>query len=879
MIKIQTLFTLDRFWAPSYRFFPSSLANQLRKTQDSLEPTIGFVKFSPMKRFFSVVARRPGIAIGLGLIGTAIEPAPAAEPSAYPGPVIPVTIRVTETEPVEALQTLARLTGMNFILRGFDERKLRLTPIDESASVEDALYEMFPGGIELTYIRATTILIEPVTPPRGDRRACSADCATFKTQRIEPDIIVTSSKRRETYASYPGAVSVLDREFLRDSAIVDLRQTVGRFSNLAAGNTGDAAIDALSYSVRGVSGSGAISLYIDDTPVPESLSPYLTNISRIEFVRGARGALHGANSLAGVVKIVTAPPQNAPAYDGAFTVGATRGGGVNAGVEGLAGAPFGNGRGAVSLAGYYQREAGFHDRTYRLPTPGRTENIGERRIGGGRLNTTFDANETLNVSTLLWFQQTNLQGYSLSDNRPDNLVQARLFDLDEPGSDRWGVASLSLTVRSDDWRLKSSTSYFHRRVREAEDISDNTFAAAPIDSPFPLLVSDTADTTSWIQELRLDRENAGPFNFSLGFFYRAENVKSRLLPVVIPAEASSALTADSLLVSFDARQRQKEASLYGDVNWRVAPRMTLRASARAFFTAVDSERAQAGAIFEDVQGDVAKSQEDFGVAPSFSAHYEYSEPLSLYGSIRKGFRFGGVNFPAPERACRPDIDQLGLGLDTLSDYETDETWTYEIGFKYHDTSSGVRLSLAGYLVNWNDLQRRFFLRCGFPLIANTGKIRNMGFDLDAVIPFTDYISIDASVGYLSTRRTDEIENLTPKDAIENAPAWTGALGATGSYPLTTNLFVFASVGARYVGESFSNLSDPTDPRSRDRYTLVNVSAGIENDAWRVSLTMDNLLNRIVNLSDTRPISVENPSRIRLSTSRPRTVTLRVARRF
>ncbi|WP_157220003.1 TonB-dependent receptor [Flavisphingomonas formosensis] len=132
------------------------------------------------------------------------------------------------------------------------------------------------------------------------------------------DIIVTATRRSETLASVPLAISVVGGETLARSGVVDLRQLIQLSPSLLVSSTQSEAA-AAQARIRGIGTVGdnpglesSVALFIDGvyrSRTGMGLSE-LGAIDRIEVLRGPQGTLFGRNASAGLIHVITAKPQS-----------------------------------------------------------------------------------------------------------------------------------------------------------------------------------------------------------------------------------------------------------------------------------------------------------------------------------------------------------------------------------------------------------------------------------------------------------------------------------------------------------------------------------------------------------------------------------------
>ena len=122
---------------------------------------------------------------------------------------------------------------------------------------------------------------------------------TIKTYQMGEVIITSSTKETNAFKSIPGAVSVISPQSIAGRQIHSLKD-VGAF------------IPNFIY-IRGIgarSSGQSIGLYIDNMPyLDKSVFDFeLTDIQRIEVLRGPQGTLYGRNAMGGIINIYTISP-------------------------------------------------------------------------------------------------------------------------------------------------------------------------------------------------------------------------------------------------------------------------------------------------------------------------------------------------------------------------------------------------------------------------------------------------------------------------------------------------------------------------------------------------------------------------------------------
>src|SRR4029078_4690709 len=140
-------------------------------------------------------------------------------------------------------------------------------------------------------------------------------------------IEVTTSKLAEPVAQTPAMVSVISGEELRAPRAVDLRTALSLVAGVDIAPGGDAGPAASGPGMWGLREFDAVLLVVDGITsrggVNEAMTTLdLTNVERIEVLRGAAPVMYGATSFVGVIHVIHRQPGSRTDGTGEYRLGA-----------------------------------------------------------------------------------------------------------------------------------------------------------------------------------------------------------------------------------------------------------------------------------------------------------------------------------------------------------------------------------------------------------------------------------------------------------------------------------------------------------------------------------------------------------------------------
>lgn len=634
------------------------------------------------------------------------------------------------------------------------------------------------------------------------------------------EIIVTADFRERTVNELPASVSVLNAEFVRQSAVQHFEELINVIPNLNWSGDGHR---ARYFQIRGVgeleqyegAPNPSIGFLIDDIDF-SGIGTVATmfDVDSVEVLRGSQGSRYGANALGGLIYVRSAAPsaerngrvQLTAGDDDAIAVGLAFGGAIDA-----------DEKTTFRISAQKHESDGFRRNRYlnRDDTNGRDESA----IRFGLRHTpsaTFEANLSILYSDI----NDGYDAFAL-DNSYDMLS-------DKPGKDAQRSTGASLRFDWSALDLMSVTSV-------------TTFADSDIDFSFD---ADWGNTGSWApvtydyissskrkrqtasQELRVASNDAGRLfggttEWLVGLY--VQDLEDELQTVNLGDYYDPFYDfADSLDDRFGSHYDATSTALFGqlesDINETTRLGFGLRVEHRS--TGYSDTAALAAGPSETMWGGEVSLSHDHGPG------------LTSFVRLSKGYKAGGFN--------------LGSVPPGRRDYDEERLWSVEAGIKSSLAGGALALNAALFYSRRDDQQVRtsFQLVPGDPasfvfFTDNAAQGRTLGAEAELRWFVSDAWEIYANAGWLDAS-FDEF--LAPQGDLggrdqAHAPAYTIATGA--AYRNVNGFFARLDVTA--IDAFYFDVSH--DQRSQ-AYELLHARVGYEGDSWLLSLWARNLLDEI-----------------------------------
>ncbi|HLA72608.1 MAG TPA: TonB-dependent receptor [Steroidobacteraceae bacterium] len=458
------------------------------------------------------------------------------------------------------------------------------------------------------------------------------------------EVVVTAQLRERTLNDLPASVTVLDAHTLEVAGVQHFQDVLGLVPNL---NWSAGTSRPRYFQLRGIgeleqwqgAPNPSVGFLIDGIDFSGVGMPAtLSDVERIEVLRGPQGTAYGANALAGLIAINTHAPDRTPDADANLTLGdyGTRG------ANGVLGGPIGDGEAAWRLVAGNYRSDGFRRDTYlhRDDTNGYNESNARFRLHA-------QPAENLRADvTAMWVDLDN--GYDAF-----SIDNSRVSLADQPGQDT--QLAHALAVRLD----YSGATSFDVVSRSSAGVSRSVYSfdgdwgndrAWGVNAPYDYFQRFDRKRSTLSEDLRLvsraSVERGAAWSWLAGAY---------LLRTDEDVQQHDFYNGDTL-VDMSSDYRATNLAGYGELEFRVGAATVLSVGARG-------ERRSAD--YQDSDG-AAFSPDETMYGGSLSLRHAAGVGRSVYATLARGYKAGGFNIgadvPADRRSFESEfLDSLELG--------------------------------------------------------------------------------------------------------------------------------------------------------------------------------------------------------------------------
>ena len=658
------------------------------------------------------------------------------------------------------------------------------------------------------------------------------------------EIMVTATKREASIYEVPIAVSAFRGEDLAKQGIVDIVD-VGKFvpnlniTQFSAGHnsSANAFIRGIGLQDHLITTDPGVSVYVDGVYLGRQVGQNwnLSNLERVEVLRGPQGTLYGRNSIGGAINIITKTPGIDPGAKVSVEIG-TRGR--------LNGDFYGDmalsDELAVSVTGGYKNRDGIGDFP-NLPNAG--VEVGEMTEVYARLAMRYEPSDdfSLVITADANDGEGGLRPYTTlidelgADCRatePDPTVcltvnggpNGAVYDAgyrnsdlaSDPYDNNTGQASQAI-VTNEAWGISVTADYAfsdslatkviasHRSSEYKSGLDDDGFNDDYLSFP----ETGDADQTSF--EVQLNG-GMGDWDFVSGLYYFKEDGGNIQDPT----------TFQTFPGFFILEQEVTSVAVFGNIGYNVSDDFRISGGLRVTNDEKD--------VVANVSTGFFGASEDFDeVSWELAANYTLSGGLNVYGAIQNGYQSG--QFPA-----RPYCLFGGTVTGCLEASDNITAINYEVGIKGQPFER-LQMSAALFFTQYDDLpyQVSETSGAGFNTFNRIVEQESFGFEWESTMFLSDTFLFHATLGYIDVD-VDEQDGVKP--AAPLTPELTFSISPEMRVPMNGGGEVVLRADYSYRDEMFGEPNSLPGRFTRiDSRGLINfdISYHSADESWSAAL--------------------------------------------
>jgi len=594
------------------------------------------------------------------------------------------------------------------------------------------------------------------------------------------EVVVTAQKREQNAQETPLAISTFDAQALEDQGVSDIEDVSVYVPNVQISETPGGSTGA-TIGIRGsvtinpaVTWEPTVGIYIDGVFIAKNIGGLfdVSEIERLEILRGPQGTLYGKNTIGGAVNLVTRKPSGDAR--GKVRVGAGNYGSRNIFLS-VDSDSYLDDKLKLNIAIDKKDRDGFYDNNARA---GAVTEFKELDSLAGRVAALYDIADDMQLYyTFDRSKKDNTPSFGQATGAADDFERQDEGSLDGAKyekSESLGHALHFDWQLNDNVMLKSISAYREMMFDDSNDY-DGT--------PFTFFHTERhVDQEQRSQEFQFIG-SVGSIDFVAGIFYFNEDAESEN-PFEVYVDPDTPTDVSDDFVSTIRNTYGVESTsiaVYSHADWHVTEALTITGGIR--WTREDKDFH----VEHPDSVDMATFQPDFpnvsvddtwtNTSPMLAVSYIWDESITTYAKVAQGWKAGGFN-GEPQTSAIAQIP-----------YDEETVIAYEVGMKSRWLNNRLQANVAVFQNEIEDLQVSSFL-LPYSQLTNAGEATVKGYEIELLAAVTEAVTLNINYGYL--------------DAEYNEFVFFDGLGSGQNIDIAdTALFQYApeekfSLGAEYV---------------------------------------------------------------------------------
>lgn len=673
------------------------------------------------------------------------------------------------------------------------------------------------------------------------------------------EVIVTSQRRAQSLQDVPISITAFTDKDIASNNFQGIGDYFFRAPNVSFTSTGSR--DRKEISIRGITNqlssdndvrASTFGFYIDEFNVSTgTVNPPILDVERIEILRGPQGTFFGRNSIGGAINMTTKMPNDqffseASADFSTFNT-------IDA--HGILNVPLLGDKLAARLVGKFSHSdgnikninaiGGGNDSTYKY-FRGTLRFVPTERLTvdfiGSYSNELVGMREGVPSGVLSVFARNIFFGgdpnaQALPDGvgfYPQNTNRVNFNRKQNVGNKYWYVTGRA-RFEADNFTVTSITGFINSDIILNGDIDGSSLDLAFENKP------QSRDSLS--QEIRIASKPGVRLDWTIGGIYARDRGNTDQ-ETFAGADNPFGVPNGFRLTSTKTAGKSKSVAGFGEGVWHFTEALSFTFGGRLTYEKVKVVGFNTSGGNVNNQIDDTASFTNF--SPRFSISYILNTNSTVYATVSRGFKSGGV--------------QLNLSIDNPS-FDPETLWNYEAGIKTELFDRRLRINADGFYMDWSKLQTDFAFgvvdadgNIGFEQgIENAASAHSAGFEIEATaLPVTGLIT-HVSVGYLEAKFDNFKKAFIEGQTVDlsgfrqpNAPKWTLSADAEYGFAVTDRFDAFVRVEWFHrssIVATKNHLVLSGFPFQVPSFGNTNLRIGIDSELYSLVAYAENLFNQ------------------------------------
>jgi iron complex outermembrane receptor protein len=742
----------------------------------------------------------------------------------------------------------------------------------------------------------------PASPMSAIAVAAAPSAATVVAPTSLEEIVVTGGKRPENVQDVPASVFVATAAAMERAQVRDFDDLVKIAPSLTITKTSQPANNSI--NIRGVgtyaysiATESSVAVVVDDIPQAFQATAFtaLVDVRQIEILRGPQNTLFGKAASAGVVNITTQPAtaelsahaEVMATDDHEARVSATVSGPVNDTLRFRLSGNYSDYRGNIYNLGTGHWVNGASDTTLRGKVVWTPAQDWEATLSPYYNHTVASCCQGAEyfVSPGVTFGKNNIpQSVILRGITPSPENTNSRMDVDARGNSVDYGAGLRIVHHLGELQLASITSYDRYELHDLQDTDSSDFDFQTVAPTAPHGGSANGGwfkINSVTQELRLTSPDSGRFRYVGGFFFSrtgSERFFVRGSNTLGTYNGLSSLpsTNSTAYAAYTSIAHDTNYAVFGEGAYALVDRFDLVGGLRVNYEEISYTFRDLGnhvtygdpsCSTQSPTVQISTCNNDTSVTGKAGLRYRATPNFMAFATYSRGYKGMAYDLTSTLTTRTPVASGPLKGVPTADAVAAHQPVppetvdSYELGFKasFFDHRLVWNLTVFDEEFRGFQAQSRDQLT-GQNILNSIGKVYSRGVETEASAILTPELAVSLAGAYdeavmvkfpnancfgaqtAAQGCVGGMQDLSGKPLF-NAPRWSVAGNAQYDVPTTIAGFrPFVSGSFHWQSRVIYNLlQDPDSVQAA--YGIVNLAAGLQDDRWKLTLFVNNLLDQ------------------------------------